>query len=453
MDELRILSLTGNLGYGYRLKSLHNGIAAQPHMIGSDNGSTDAGPYYLGSGDQLTKPFQVKRDLKPALIEARRLGVPLIVGSAGTAGGEPHLQVVLGILCEIARAESLHFRAAAIHAEIPKSLVRDALAGGRVSPLPGVPELSSETLDRTERIVGQMGTEPFEAALEGGAEVIIAGRSCDTAIYTAMPNQHGFDLGLAFHMAKIMECGAQCALPLAANDSILGTLRRDHFLVQPLDAGRTVTPESVAAHSMYEQGNPFEIVEPGGKVDLTAAEYDQVDPRTVRVSGSRWVPNSKYTVKLEGAALCGYATVAMAGSRDPAILANLPIIEQEARRMADGNLEGVLEPGSYSLNIRVYGRDAVLGPLEPKPQPLGHEVGLLLEAIAATQDEADVALALLRSSVLHCPFPGRKTTAGNLAFPFSPSDIRVGPVYEFSVYHLLDTEQPLELFPVEFFTV
>ena len=46
---------------------------------------------------------------------------------------------------------------------------------------------------------------------------------------------------------------------------------------------------------------------------------------------------------------------------------------------------------------------------------------------------------------------GRKSTAGNLAFPFAPNDVSFWPVYEFSVYHLmdLDPEEICGLFPVE----
>ncbi|MDH4041136.1 MAG: 3-methylaspartate ammonia-lyase, partial [Gammaproteobacteria bacterium] len=55
--------------------------------------------------------------------------------------------------------------------------------------------------------------------------------------------------------------------------------------------------------------------------------------------------------------------------------------------------------------------------------------------------------SLTRSTLLHFGYRGRMATAGNLAFPFSPSDLRAGEVYEFSVYHLLPAD-PLALFPV-----
>ena len=61
-----------------------------------------------------------------------------------------------------------------------------------------------------------------------------------------------------------------------------------------------------------------------------------------------------------------------------------------------------------------------------------------------TQAIADEICALVRSRMLHCDYDGRKSTAGNLAFPFSPSDIHVGPVYEFSLFHLAQVDDLME---------
>ena len=62
-------------------------------------------------------------------------------------------------------------------------------------------------------------------------------------------------------------------------------------------------------------------------------------------------------------------------------------------------------------------------------------------------ETADTLCSLARSTLLHFGYEGRIATAGNLAFPFSPSDLRAGEVYEFSLYHLLETD-PLALFPL-----
>jgi len=200
---------------------------------------------------------------------------------------------------------------------------------------------------------------------------------------------------------------------------------------------------------MYEQGNPFLLYEPEGVVDLREADFEQVDRRTVRVSGARMAPGPKgTTVKLEGARRQGARAFTIAGIRDADIIANLDTIEREVRAAVRRNLDASVPDASYSLGFRYYGRDAVLGDLEPQKRA-PHEVGLLLEALAPTQELANYVLSLARSSFLHCPFPGRKTTAGNLAFPFSPSDVAAGDVYEFSVYHLLEVDDQRALFPVE----
>lgn len=90
-----------------------------------------------------------------------------------------------------------------------------------------------------------------------------------------------------------------------------------------------------------------------------------------------------------------------------------------------------------------------MGALEPTPLA-GHEIGLMFEVIAPSQEMADAVCASVRSTYLHYGYPGRKSTAGNLAFPFAPSDVSFGPVYEFSVYHLMRVEDPCAHFPVMF---
>ena len=66
------------------------------------------------------------------------------------------------------------------------------------------------------------------------------------------------------------------------------------------------------------------------------------------------------------------------------------------------------------------------------------EMMFLILIQAPTQEQADALIGLARSKALHQGFPERKATAGNLAFPFSPSDFSGGAVYEFALYHLTD---------------
>jgi hypothetical protein len=200
---------------------------------------------------------------------------------------------------------------------------------------------------------------------------------------------------------------------------------------------------------MYEQGNPFLIYEPDGVIDVRNADFSQIDRQTVRVSGSCFAPTTSLQIKLEGARRVGARAFTIAGVRDPHVIANLDFIEGEVRSAVRRNLADGAE---YQLHFRWYGRDAVLGGLE-RAAGVPHEVGALIEAIAPTQALANHVLSLARSSCLHCHFPGRKATAGNLAFPFSPSDYEGGDVYEFSIYHLMQVDDENALFPVEMVTV
>ncbi|WP_454827409.1 acyclic terpene utilization AtuA family protein [Paraburkholderia xenovorans] len=444
-DELRIIAVAGNLGYGFPEASLRNGIARKPHLVGADNGSSDPGPYYLGSGKSLIKREQLRRDLGLSLKAARDAGVPYVIGTAGTAGAQPHLEEFLDVLDEVTRRDGLRYKLATIPADIDRNVIKQAIREGRVKSMGVLPELTEQDVDDATRIVAQMGTDPFVNALEAGADVIIAGRACDTAIYASLAAWRGFDMGLAFHMAKLLECGAQCAVPLAANDCLLGTLRRDHFELEPMNPERGVTPVSVAAHMMYEQPDPHHFYEPEGLVDLEHTHIEKLDERRVRVSGSKLVEMPP-SIKLEGVKLRGYRTITIAGMTDPRLLAAVDQVEARVRDDVARLTAHDMKPGEYELNFIYYGRNGVR--VDQRVPHLAHEIGMVIEAIAPTQELANMALSLARSSFLHGYFKGRKATAGNLAFPFSPSDLVGGPVYEFTIYHVMQVPDAAALFPV-----
>ncbi len=450
MKEIRVMAVCGFLGYGFPVESLEAGLAGRPHVIGVDSGSTDPGPYYLGSGSQLIKKPQMVRDLGLSLAAARKTGVPYVIGSAGTAGGDPHVDSVLEVLYEVAKRDGHRFKLAVIRSEIEKNSVKQAIRGGRIRSMGKLPTLTEEDVNQSVRIVGQMGVGPFIKAFEAGAEVIIAGRSCDTAIYASMAVMKGYDLGLAYHMGKIIECGAMCATPANGCDGIMATLRDDHFELEPLNPHRRLSPTSVAAHMMYEQPDPYVFYEPEGMVDLRDTEMEQVDDRHVRVRGTRFIPASTQTLKLEGARLCGYRTISVAGMTDPILIARLDEVEVIVKDTVAEMLHHDLSPGDYELRFIYYGRDGVLKGSSTGPETASKEIGVVIEVIAGDQSTSDSVLALARSSFLHCGFEGRKATAGNLAFPFSPSDFQGGPVYEFSVYHLMEMEDASVPFSVEF---
>lgn len=449
---MRVYVPVGQLGYGFPQASLEAALALEPELVAVDAGSTDPGPYYLATGRSFTSRAMTKRDLALLVPAARRLGVPLVIGSAGGGGGAPHLAWTLEILREVAAEAGVGGRVAAIDAEQDRAYLKRKLAAGDVVDFEAGRELTAADLDACAHVVAQMGLEPIEAALAEGAEVVVAGRAFDAALAASLPIMAGIDAGLAYHMGKIAECGSLVALP-RAHDGILVDVERDHFLVYPADPEKRCTVETVSAHTLYEKSDPYSLALPGGRLDLRAARFEREDDRTVRVSGSRFDPSPDYFVKLEGAALAGYRSICLAGTRDPVMIAELDDVLERARAKVRSDLAGRVDESSYDLLFRIYGRDGVMGPLEPYDGPPPHELGLVIEVVAESQDAADTVCALARSATLHLGYEGRMATAGNLAFPYSPAEFPAPPVYEFRVYHLLRVDDPAEPFTTSWETL
>lgn len=441
-----MLGASGQLGYGSPTSAFNAGVARSPDMIGCDMGSIDPGPYYLGSGELATSPKSTRRDLQKVLTAARRLDVPLIIGSAGSAGAAPHLDKTLAIVRDIARENGLHFKLGVLRADISRNTVIAAMRAGRVTPIDDMPTLVGAEIDAASQLVGQMGNEAFKRALLGGADVVIAGRACDTAIFASLPELLGFPHGLAMHMAKIVECASLCCVP-GGRDSILATLDDEGFELESMAPSRCATPMSVAAHSLYEQSDPFAVKDPEGTLVLRAAHYEVLDTRRTRVSGAEWQPAVKLTVKIEGACLVGYRAVLLCGVADPVFIARHEAIFSEVREVVRGLVcEDTAE--DYSLYFRAYGIHGVHDWRDTAPTP-PREIFVMVECIAPTAARASEVVRTTKQYLLHHGYPGRLATGGNIAFPFTPPEVSVGPAYRFNVYHIMQVDRLDGLFPLE----
>lgn len=444
MMEYKILSPTGIVGYGFPESSFQAGLDKNPDLIACDAGSTDPGPYYLGSGIPFTNATAVKRDLTLMLKAACEHKIPLVIGSAGGSGATPHLQREIGIIHEIAKEEKLSFRMTAISSEFDKEFLLEELHRGKIKPLGPVDELKEEDILQSEHIVAQMGIEPIVEALESGAQVILCGRCYDPAAFAAPAIHSGYDQGLATHLGKILECASIAATPGSGCDCIMGYLGEDYFCVEPLNPIRKCTPLSVSAHTLYEKSNPYLLPGPGGTLDIRACSFEEDGERACRITGSKYIKAEKQTLKLEGAKLAGYRTISICGNRDEIFISQLDSILENVKASVKENYKK--DGFDYSLDFIVYGKNGVMGELEPQKDITSHEVGIVIDVVADTQEHASAVCSVVRSTMLHYGYEGRIATAGNLAFPFSPSDIKVGPIYTFSVYHLLETENPAALF-------
>lgn len=441
---LRLLGASGQLGYGIPSPAFNAGLERKPDLIGCDMGSIDIGPYYLGSGHMATARESTKRDLRKVLVAARKLDIPLVIGSAGSAGAAPHLEQTLDLIREIAREQNLKFRLAFIPGDIPKSVVVDAVHAKGLMGIDGMPELTVEEVEASSQIVGQMGMTTFMQAFEADIDVLIAGRACDTAIFSALPVLLGYPVGLSVHMAKIIECASLCCLP-GGRDSILATLDEEGFILESMALHRRATPVSVAAHSLYEQNDPFVIIEPEGRADLHQARYEAIDEQRTRISGATWVPAATHTLKIEGAKRVGERAVLFCGAADPRFIAGREAILRDVSKVVrDLVCEDAEE--DYTLFWRVYGVDGVSDRLEGTPLPA--EISMLIECIAPTAERASEVVRTMKQYLLHYGYEGRLSTGGNLAFAFTPPEVSVGTAYVFNVYHIMKTDRMGELFPM-----
>ena len=426
---LRVLAASGQLGYGIPEPALRRGMVRAPHFVGCDMGSIDPGPYYLGSGMMAAPPEMVYRDLDLVLCAALGAGIPLVIGSAGTAGARPHLQATVAVLQRIAQARGLRFRLVTVASDMLPEQVIAAMAQGRLAPIGAIDMPSAQQVHDCSHIVGQCGTDTLVQALALGADVVVAGRACDTAIFAALPVMLGYPMGLALHMAKIIECTSLCCVP-GGRDAMLAELSMDGFTLESMNPDSHATPASVAAHALYEQADPCRVEEPEGTLLLDQARYAALDAHRTRVQGARFVARDKPSLKVEGASLVGQRVVLLAGVADPGLLDLLPqalaVVEQRVR---------TLVAGDWSVFAHIYGQGAVR-PLAQGTLRAG-EAGLVLEFIAPQVVLARTAAGVFKQNLLHYGYPGRKSTAGNLAFAFTPSEVDAHAAYRFVLYHVM----------------
>ena len=439
---MRILSASGQLGYGIPEQALRAGLARRPDFIGCDMGSVDPGPAYLGSGIMATSPSVTRNDLALVLKAARSLDVPLVLGTAGTSGAAPHLEATLDMIRSIAHEETLHFRMASIRADIPAARVSKALEANELTALGGSLAVTHADIESCTHIVGQMGCEPFRRAFTLDPDIIIAGRACDTAIFAAIPQALGFNMAAVMHMAKIVECTSICCDP-GGRDAMLATLNADGFELESMNPERRATPLSVAAHSLYEQADPLTFSEPDGTLDVRFAKYTALDERRTLVSGATWTGAARCTIKVEGSAPVGQRAVLIAATVDPKVIGSIRTLLGDVEKITRGLVEG-----NFKIFPRLYGLDGVVafGRSEPVPQP--REVGIVVEVIADSTALAMAVAKTFKQFLLHQGFPGRLSTGGNIAFPFTPPELAAGTAYRFALYHVMPADDSTDLFPV-----
>ena len=449
-SRISLISPTGALGMGFLDQSLKRGILLKPDVIACDAGSTDSGPFYLGSATPKMSRRAILQDLRRLLLARDSLKVPLIIGSCGTSGVDYGVDWMREMTLEIAREEGLRFKLGRIYSEQNPELMAQAFQSGHIEALPGAPEINEQTILDCTHIVAMMGHEPIVHLLEEKCDVILCGRASDTALFSALPLMRGFLPGPVWHCAKTIECGAICSTSTQA-DGVYAEIDDNGFSVEPLALDASCTPLSLASHTLYENADPFLIREPCGMLDTQKANYHAVSERKTRVEGSVFRPE-RYTLKLEGATLSGFQTVSIGGVRDPYILARVDSWLEEMKVFFNERLKeltGKTFGQEVRLDISQYGRNAVMGEFEPNPEEMPHEIGLLFTITAPYQTLANDVARFVTHAASHWPIPEWDGFISGIAFPFSPPEIDRGPTYRFTLNHVLIPESPLSPFRFE----
>jgi hypothetical protein len=446
MNSMKIICPNGHLGFApLRVESFLAGVECRPDIIAADSGSDDVGPVPLGS-DTSTSPRQwQEHDLEQMLLASRRIGVPMIIGSAGDTGSNSRVDLFVDMIKSIARRHGLpEFRLGSFYSEVDRELIRHKIrTGDTIEGLDNRAPLTESELDATERVVAMANAEPFIALLDQGADVIIGGRSSDSAIFAAPALRAGFSPALSYYLGKVLECASFCAEPYGGKETVLGEITSSDVRVTAMHPDQRCTVASVAGHAMYERSNPFYEHVAGGRLDMTGCLYEQIAPKTTRITGPVFEPSKGIRVKLEGSAKVGERFVGMAGIRDPYTIENIDAVIEWARNQAKARFG---ETG-YELHYTVYGRDGVMGRLEPNRNAPPHEVCVLVQSCAPTREMAEELCMIGTRQMFYARLPQVKGTAGSVAFAFDEV-LHASPGYRWSVNHTMSVNSGLELFPL-----
>jgi uncharacterized protein DUF4387/acyclic terpene utilization AtuA family protein len=393
----RVVSACGALGYGYPRESLEAALKGRIDAIICDGGSMDAGPYYLGTGTEYFERAAVKTDFYHMVKAGKKIGCPVILGSSGMAGGNRNLDWMVDLAKEVfAELDIRDAKVAVIGAELDPDIVIREFRRGALRPTGLGPELNEEAL-RESTIVGQMGIHPLMTALESGAQYVIASRSCDVALFASDMIRRGIDAGLAYHVGHVLECGALACDPGSPSDCLVAEVYDDGtaLFVAP-NPTRRCTAYSIAAHSLYEESHPQLQYYPEGVLVMEKTQFFSRDDRTAGIRNSRFVRSGRpwpWSIKLEGSRRLGGRKVSLIYI-EPADLAKIP------------------------AEILVYGRNGVqVTPVDGSQR----ELGIIIETAAKTEAAAVLLASVLTHYLVHYGYPGRKATAGNIAYPLSPN--------------------------------
>ena len=247
-----------------------------------------------------------------------------------------------------------------------------------------------------------LGSMPIVEALKQGADVVVTGRTTDTAQFLApLIYEYGWSeedwnqLAGGVFMGHLLECSAQSTggnfsgdweqverveeigYPIAEVDA-----SGEFILTKVAECGGLVTVDTVKEQMLYEIHDPSAYITPDVIVDLTQVKLENVGEHRVKVSGVKGKPKPDQLKVVMGYE-DGYMGQVLMGFSWPEAL--------KKARKADEVIRKQIEQRGLQykeINTSYLGYDSLHGPLAQEPSEDLNEVYLRMAVRATTKQDA-----------------------------------------------------------------
>lgn len=381
--------------------------------------------------------------LKPHLKEIARQKVKILSNAGGVnprACGEAMRALV--------KAAGLDLKVAVVEGD-------DLLA--RAGELGGVKEMySSDAFPSPERLASinaYFGGFPIAEALKRGADIVITGRSVDSAV-TLGACIHEFDwsredvdhLAAGSLCGHVLECGAQATGGNFTDwETVAETLWDIGYpiaevgadgvftVTKPAGSGGAVTVGTVGEQMLYEIGDPQAYTLPDVVCDFSGVKIEQAGKDRVTVSGSKGLP-APDTYKVSATYEDGFRAGAVWFFYGEDAAAKARLFAESSLKRARGKLRALNAPDYDEVLVEIMGDESLYGAEGRAKQ--ARDVALKVAVKHRDQRAAGLILKELTGHGLAGP-PGLSGFAGGRPSP--------SPVVRLFSFLIPKTDVPIRL--------
>ena len=299
-------------------------------------------------------------------------------------------------------------------------------------------DTGEEDFDRVrDRIVAAnayIGADSIIECLEQGADMVVAGRVSDNAMYVGpLMYEMGWDfsskytdlVAAAITVGHIIECSVMCC---GGGSNLWKVVKNswkpgfpiaefyengDAVITKVEGSGGLCCEWTVKEHLVYEVQDPNNYLMPDGVADFTSIKLDEIGKSQVKVTGARGKPRPD-TLKV----CIGYQDGFIGEGH---IFFSWPDAMAKAKRAEQWIRERIKYLGLQLEELRIdyFGDNILHGEVAPQPSEDidWNEMGLRVVARTRTRDEADA----IRREVSHLWVAG--PVSSSFGVPFTPRPV------------------------------